>query len=252
MKKTEERLQHEIEHGKKIQKDAESVWNWSSPAGQVRAERRANLFVETAKITKNDVVLEIGCGTGLFTRKVFQKTGANITATDLSPELLGQAKELLPQATFIVDDAMKMKFPNNSFDVVFGSSVIHHLEMDVALSEIFRVLKPGGRMVFAEPNMVNPQILIQKNVPYIKEKLGDSPDETAIFRWSFKKIMESKSFQDVEIIPYDFLHPITPKLLINLVNDMGQIIEKIPIFKEIAGSVIIFGRKPLVLSKMKF
>lgn len=244
MKKTEERLQHEIEHGKKIQNDAEGVWNWSSPAGQIRAERRANLFVETAKINKKDSILEIGCGTGLFTRKVFHKTGAKITATDLSPELLNQAKELLPQANFIVDDAMKMKFPDNSFDVVFGSSILHHLEIDVALREIFRVLKPDGRMVFAEPNMVNPQILIQKNIPYIKEKLGDSPDETAIFRWGLKKVMTSLNYQSIRIFPYDFLHPITPKSMIRVVSLIGKTIEKIPILKEIAGSVIIYGQKP--------
>lgn len=244
MENTATRLKHEIEHGKKIQSDAEGVWNWSSPAGQIRAERRSNLFISTARINKNDKILEIGCGTGLFTRKVHSKTGANITATDLSPELLKQAKEQLPQATFLLDDAMKMNFPDNSFDVVFGSSVLHHLEMQIALNEIFRVLKPGGRMVFAEPNMINPQILIQKNIPYIKEKLGDSPDETAIVRWQFNKMMQDCGFTKVDIYPYDFLHPITPNFLIGIVNSIGKIIEKIPILKEIAGSVIIYGEKP--------
>src|SRR4030095_10804200 len=106
----DKRLVHEIAHGKKISENAESVWNWSSPAGQVRADRRAKYFVDVAKISKNDKVLEIGCGTGLFTGKVFKLTGAAITATDLSSDLLNQAKAKVPEATFIVDDAMKMSF----------------------------------------------------------------------------------------------------------------------------------------------
>ncbi|HQV00102.1 MAG TPA: class I SAM-dependent methyltransferase, partial [Bacteroidia bacterium] len=128
-------------------------------------------------------------------------------------------------------------------DVVFGSSVLHHLEFEASLNEIYRVLKPGGRMVFAEPNMLNPQIFIQKNVPFIKTWLGDSPDETAIVRWQFANLLKTHGFKNVEIFPYDFLHPIVPKPLINVVNGIGKFIEKVPVLKEIAGSVIIYAEK---------
>jgi len=239
-----ERIKHEIEHGKKLLAEgAESIWNWASPAGQVRAERRADFFTEQARIKESDHVLEIGCGTGLFTRKVYSRTKANITAIDISEELLEEARKLLPEATFKIDDAMNLSFSDNSFDVVFGSSVLHHLEMEKSLREILRVLKPGGRMVFAEPNMINPQILVQKNVPFIKKWLGDSPDESAIIRWKFSSLMSKIGFKKVYIFPYDFLHPFTPKAFIPLVNGVGKIIEKLPVLREIAGSVIIYGEK---------
>jgi SAM-dependent methyltransferase len=239
-----QRLENEILHGKKlISEGAEDIWNWASPAGQVRADRRAGLFVNVAHITGKDKALEIGCGTGLFTRKVYESTKADITATDLSEDLLIEAREKFPGGKFLIDDAMKMKFTDGSFDVVFGSSILHHLELQQALKEIFRVIKKGGRIVFAEPNMINPQILIQKNIPFIKERLGDSPDETAIVRWKFKRLMQDIGFINVRIFPYDFLHPITPKPLIGIVNTIGKIIEKIPLLKEIAGSVIIYGEK---------
>ncbi len=239
-----QRIEHEIAHGRKlIVEGAESIWNWASPAGQVRADRRARFFVDQAKITERDKVLEIGCGTGLFTRKVYAQTKADITAIDISEELLEEARKLLPEATFRVDDAMNLSFEDDSFQVVFGSSVLHHLEMEKSLREIYRILKKGGRMVFAEPNMINPQILIQKNVPFIKKWLGDSPDESAIVRWKFRKLMEQTGFNRVSIFPYDFLHPVTPKVLIPLVNGIGKAFEKIPLLKEIAGSVIIYGEK---------
>jgi len=241
-----DRINNEIEHGKFLTKDPEGIWNWSSPAGIVRADRRANLFVNVGKISQKDIVLEIGCGTGLFTRKVHDFTNANITAIDISEELLEIAKSKSNVAKYIIGDAMNLSFDDNSFDVVFGSSVLHHLEMERAMNEIFRVLKPGGRIIFAEPNMVNPQILIQKNIPFIKRMLGDSPDETAIIRWKFAKLMETLGYKEVNITPYDFLHPIVPKILIGFVSAIGKVVEKIPLIKEIAGSVIIFGRKPLI------
>jgi len=238
------RIDNEIAHGKKLLAEgAERVWNWDSAAGKKRADRRARYFINCAQIKATDKVLEIGCGTGLFTRKVYNATNAEITATDISEELLTEARTLLPQATFKIDDAMNLSFIDNSFDVVYGSSVLHHLDFDLSLQEIYRVLKPGGRMVFAEPNMINPQIFIQKNVQVIKKWLGDSPDETAIVRWQFARLMKQKGFKNINIFPYDFLHPMVPTFLIGVVNTIGKAVEKIPLLKEIAGSVIIYGEK---------
>ena len=238
------RIENEVAHGKKLSAEgAEEIWNWSSPAGQKRAERRANYFVELAKIKPGDKVLEIGCGTGLFTRKFYDATKAEIIATDISEDLLEEARKNLPQVTFKKDDAMNMSFADETFDVVFGSSILHHLDFKPALKEIYRVLKRDGRMIFAEPNMLNPQIFIQKNVPFIKKWLGDSPDETAIVRWSFYKRMQADGFINIKIFPYDFLHPSTPEFLIPLVKGIGNMVEKIPVLNEIAGSVIIYGEK---------
>lgn len=239
-----QRIQNEIAHGKKLSAaGAENIWNWESPAGKKRADRRAGYFVELARVKQGDKVLEIGCGTGLFTRKFYEATQADITAIDISEDLLEQARKLLPGVVFQVDDAMNLSFGEKTFDVVYGSSVLHHLEFDSSLKEIMRVLKPGGRMIFAEPNMINPQIMIQKNVPFIKKWLGDSPDETAIVRWKFRRLLEKKGFKKVRIFPYDFLHPLVPGLFISLVEKLGKLIEKIPVAREIAGSVIIYAEK---------
>lgn len=57
----------EIEHGEKIAGQAEAIWNWASPAGKLRAKRRARLIAEAAELSTGMRVLELGCGTGLFT-----------------------------------------------------------------------------------------------------------------------------------------------------------------------------------------
>lgn len=110
-------------------------------------------------------------------------TGAEITAIDISPELLAAAQAGCPAENvhFEVQNAYAMTYADQTFDSVVGSSVLHHLEIDAALKEVQRVLKPGGSIYFTEPNMVHPQIALQKNIPWIKRRLGDSPDETAYF-----------------------------------------------------------------------
>jgi SAM-dependent methyltransferase len=131
------------------------------------------------------------------------------------------------------------------FDAVVGSSILHHLDIENALSKVFDLLEPGGVMCFAEPNMLNPQIFLQKNIPWLKKKLGDSPDETAFMRWQLKNLLKIKKFEDISIIPFDWLHPATPPLLINSIIKLGSVLEKFPIVREFAGSLIIYAKRPV-------
>ena len=240
----DKRLQNEIEHGKYLAREgAGEVWNWESPAGKLRWQRRVKML--TAHLKSTDKVLEIGCGTGYFTKEIV-RTGALVTAIDISPELLNIAKQEITETNinFLLDNAYELSFEDNSFDSIVGSSVLHHLEIEKAISEMFRVLKPGGIMFFTEPNMMNPQIALQKNIPALKRKLGDSPDETAFFRWSLKKLLMKTGFKEIVIKPFDFLHPALHPSLIPFISSLGEAVEKTPLLKEIAGSLYIFAKKP--------
>ncbi len=239
-----ERNAAEIAHGRYIHEHHPELWDWSTPAGQVRAQRRARMLCERGRFKSGERLLEIGCGTGLFTELVRSATGADIVGTDISPELIEEATRRLPEVTFQVDNALHLSFPDGAFDAVYGSSILHHLELDPALGEIRRVLRPGGRMVFAEPNMLNPQIFVQKNVPLIKRWLGDTPHETAFVRWSLVARLRRAGFTGARVFPFDFLHPLTPRPLIGLVSGLGAVAERIPILREIAGSCVIVAERP--------
>jgi hypothetical protein len=91
--------------------------------------------------------------------------------------------------------------------------------------------------------MLNPQIFVQKNVPFIKRLMGDTPGETAFVRWRLARIFKELGFAAVDISPFDFLHPWTPAPLLNAVRQLGSMAEKIPVIREIAGSLVITGQK---------
>ena len=239
-----DRLKNEIEHGKLLSESgAGEVWNWESPAGRIRWRRRVEML--SSHLRPDMKVLELGCGTGYFTKEA-ARSGAEITAIDISNDLLEQARKEVPleNVKFLVENAYEMTFSDNSFDTVIGSSVLHHLEIDSALKEIFRVLRPGGIIRFTEPNMLNPQIAIQKNIPFIKKMLGDSPDETAFFSWSLKKKMLNQGFSEVKIEPFDFLHPSIPAFMLPVMKPFCSALEKIPLLSSIAGSLYIRATRP--------
>ncbi|HEX4696242.1 MAG TPA: methyltransferase domain-containing protein, partial [Candidatus Udaeobacter sp.] len=239
----EDRIAREIQHGRFLaEHGAGEIWNWESPAGKLRWARRVKMLSDHLKPGMN--VLELGCGTGYFTRELAH-TGANIVAIDVSPELLEIARSNCsePNVRCEIQNAYRLSYPDAVFDSVVGSSVLHHLEIEPALREIYRVLKPGGKIFFTEPNMLNPQIAVQKNLPWVKRKLGDSPDETAFFRWSLRYLLEQAGYGHIGVDPFDFLHPKTPAFLIHLINALGRFLERVPLVSEFAGSLFIRAAK---------
>jgi len=105
--------------------------------------------------------LELGCGTGFFLLNLMQ---AGLTArgsvTDLSPGMLAAALRNAENLGLDVDgrvaDAEQIPYDDATFDVVVGHAVLHHIpNLDAAFREVLRVLKPGGRFVFAgEPTRI--------------------------------------------------------------------------------------------------
>ena len=235
----QDRVAQEIRHGRFLAKHgAGEIWNWESHAGKLRWARRVKMI--GGHLKPGMTILELGCGAGYFTKE-FARSGAEIVAIDVSAELLEIAKANCPASNvrYEIQDACALTYSDAAFDSVVGSSILHHLEIGTALREICRVLKAGGTIYFTEPNMLNPQIAIQKNVPWIKRWLGDTPDETAFLRRPLRQLLERTGYSNVRIEPFDFLHPKTPAPLINGVDMLGGFLENLPVVSEFAGSLYI-------------
>jgi ubiquinone/menaquinone biosynthesis C-methylase UbiE len=103
--------------------------------------------------------LEIGAGTGYFSLNMLQQgLIGHATATDISPGMLTTLSEsagrLGLDVETVVTDAERLPFEDGSFDLVFGHAVLHHIpDLERALSEFARVLRPGGFVAFCgEPS----------------------------------------------------------------------------------------------------
>ena len=103
--------------------------------------------------------LEIGAGTGYFSLNLLQAgVVREAVCTDISRGMLDElersAARLGLEVTTVRCDAQELPFPDDSFDLVFGHAVLHHLpDLDAAFREFSRVLRPGGRIAFCgEPS----------------------------------------------------------------------------------------------------
>jgi SAM-dependent methyltransferase len=188
-------------------------------------------------------VLEIGCGTGLFT-EMFARTEVQLVAIDISRALLEKARgrRLPAERVQFVEGPLEEAPIAGRFDAVVGSSVLHHLDLRRALSRVYALLVPGGRVCFAEPNMLNPQVFVERRFrrwfPYV------SPDETAFVRWELQRHLAEAGFGEIVLTPFDWLHPGVPSPLVPVVEWTGRRLEQIPGVREFAGSLLIRCCRP--------
>jgi SAM-dependent methyltransferase len=115
-------------------------------------------------------VLDFGCGRGERSVMMLGQ-GAEVDGIDISQVYIDEAAEAARAAghpehqfRFVVGDAHALPYDAGAFDLVIGEGIIHHLDLDVALSEVSRVLKPGGRALFLEPLLDNPLLKLFRRI----------------------------------------------------------------------------------------
>jgi SAM-dependent methyltransferase len=161
---------------------------------------------------------------------------------DVAPAVVAEATREAPaNVRLVAGDVEHLPFADASVDAVIGNAVLHHLRLDRTIPELLRVLRPAGRLCFAEPNMLNPQVFLERNVRWIGRRLDNSPGETAFVRWRLRRDLAALGVGDLDIQPFDFLYPLTPRPLIGAVERLGRVLEGIPVVAEIAGSLLISG-----------
>jgi ubiquinone/menaquinone biosynthesis C-methylase UbiE len=103
---------------------------------------------------RDKVILDAGCGEGVWLAKFAEFTDEqNIYGTDIDPESAEMAKKVVEGANILVSAGESLPFEDNKFDIVFSNEVVEHVDDDkLAVSEMIRVTKPGGKIVIFTPN----------------------------------------------------------------------------------------------------
>jgi ubiquinone/menaquinone biosynthesis C-methylase UbiE len=132
---------------------------WDKRAGEYaskRAKINDDIYLELVKLSKKDLVLDAGCGPGIFAKNIASKTNAQFICIDNSDKMLGLTNENLkniPHAFVIKSDLNDRIFPDNTFHAIFCLLTIHHLtpnKQKRLIKEFHRILKPKGALIITE------------------------------------------------------------------------------------------------------
>mgnify|MGYP006143813975 FL=1 len=212
-----------------------------------------NMYVDfnayTFKKAKNKIVLDYGCGAGNVSQKIATSNPLKLFGIDISEisinNAIENAKKLNLKINYSVDNCEKTQFKAKSFDLVFGSGILHHLDLNKSVSEINRILKNNGEMIFLEPLGTNPLInFYRKLTPKAR-----SEDEHPFLKKDFDFI--SSLFKQVTVKYYGFFTLVfflfykNPKksLTFKILSKLDCYLFKIKYFKSLAWSVLIVAKK---------
>ncbi|MFH0889593.1 MAG: class I SAM-dependent methyltransferase [Candidatus Aenigmatarchaeota archaeon] len=220
--------------------------------GEIRAEiekirrlndyRNSNLYFERIRpmIKKDSVIVDAMCGTAFLSFLLYKKGYKNITGFDISPCIVGYTRELFKEsgfnkARFFAGDVNKIKIRDGFADFVFILASLHHLiSTDIAVKELKRILKPGGRLVVIEPNAINP---LGYYLHKMEEKNGrTSANERMLTPFSVRRAFKDAGFSSVTVSTFRFLP--SGKLA-----HLERILEKVPLINMFGYKIIAVCRR---------
>jgi ubiquinone/menaquinone biosynthesis C-methylase UbiE len=201
------------------------------------------------KKANKKTVLDYGCGVGSITEKIAKFNPEKLVGIDISEvsinKAIENAKNLNLQIEYSVDNCENLKLKENTFDLVFGSGILHHLNIKKGVKEINRILKNDGEMVFLEPLGTNPLInFYRKLTPRSR-----SIDEHPFIEKDFDLIRSL--FNDVKINYYGFFTLVfflfynkpEKSFIFRVTSKLDHYFFKIKYFKKFAWSVLVIAKK---------
>lgn len=178
MRIARERAYHNSRFSEEV-RDAQGKYYASIKHGAARFDKRVRQLAEGSDI------LEYGCGSaiqGLELAKVARSlTGIDISDVAIDDARAGAAVCGLTNTRYETMNAEDMTFPDESFELVFGRGIIHHLDLERCFTNVSRVLKPGGVALFWEPLGHNPVLNKYRD----RTPEARTPDEHPLIRSDF-------------------------------------------------------------------
>jgi len=198
--------------------------------------------------TNNSVILDYGCGIGNSLKQVISFKPKKITGIDISEVSIEKAKKNFDKNTkieLLVDNCEKTKFEENTFDIVYGTGILHHLNFEICLDEIQRILKPGGRFLFIEPLGTNPLINLYRRLTPKSRSIDEHPlveNDLNLIKNRFQ-IVKIKYYGFLTLIFFPFYSSPKNSLIFKILKNTDQFLFKINIFRKFAWSIMIVAEK---------
>jgi SAM-dependent methyltransferase len=203
-------------------------------------------FVSLTQLPSGARIIDLGCGSGAFTAPLRER-GYIASGLDIASELISIAKRKFPDIEFVQGDVESISFPSGTFDGALLSGVVHHFPtLDKFISEVHRVLKPGGKFMAFDPNRLNPFMYLYRDPssPFYSS-VGVTKNERPIIPWNaaaeFRRYGFSVSTEYLGALPYSYVASSTARYILPVYNVLDRLISWPDALKMIRPFVLTSG-----------
>jgi ubiquinone/menaquinone biosynthesis C-methylase UbiE len=198
---------------------------WHKKGGRYTYETQLDIFKKLLGNAQGKKILEIGCGTGRFSA-LLASSGNDVTLLDLSYFMLLEAQKKIAVPWRGVNSSIyHLPFSLSSFDVIVSINVLNHLEdLETAIQEISRLLKPGGKLIINFSNLFSYYIIPGLLVNLSKKSIG----REVYSRWiTYRKISDILEKSDLKIVQHIGNVHIPKHMDFPIVRDLLMFLDKI-------------------------
>ena len=232
---------------REMEQSREAYWLRYPNTSPMKLRWRAVTVRHSFHILPGESIVEFGAGSGLWTEHLANVLrGENpITAAVFNHDLLLMAKKRqLPNVAFTSVIDLTKDLPAEAFDYAVGTAILCHDQYPQTLQALWRALKPGGQILFFEANYWNPQVFLKNAIPPLGRWTGEARCQIGLRKYRLMHMASQQGFTHVDVIPFDIVHPLTPRLLLPLVRTLGFMAEHAPLVRELCGTLYIWAKKP--------
>ncbi|HEY2385099.1 MAG TPA: bifunctional class I SAM-dependent methyltransferase/glycosyltransferase family 2 protein [Terriglobia bacterium] len=231
---------------REMERTREKYWRSYPQSSPYKLRWRALTVRHSFHVLPGESILEIGAGGGIWSRELAAvfKSENEITAAIFNADL-AESKDwrAIPSVRRRLVKSLD-ELPEESFDYVVGTAILCHDRFKENLRALYRLLKPGGQILFFEQNLRNPQVLVKSVFPAIGRWSGNARCQIGIRKTDFRNSASQQGFRDVEAVPYDIIHPLLPKRALSAVQSVAFAFEHAPILRDLCGTFYLWARKP--------
>ncbi len=232
---------------RQMERTREAYWNGSPGTSPTKLRWRAVTVRHCFHVLPGERILELGAGTGLWSQHLSDvlRHENPITAVVFNEDYAQVATQRqLPGVTVVRVEDMTRDLPAESYDYVVGTAILCHDQYPQTLRALHRLLKPGGQLLFFEANYWNPQVFLKDHIRPLGRWMGNAACQIGLRKYKLMKMASQQDFTQIEVIPYDIVHPKTPRRLIPALQSLAFILEHMPVVRELCGTLYIWARKP--------
>ncbi len=230
-----------------MERHRERYWLRYPQTSPLKLRWRAIAVRHCLHVLPHESILELGAGSGLWTEHLTDvlRGESPITAAVFNADLADQALgKRLPNVTVARVQDLSSDLEEGGFDYIVGTAILCHNLHEQNLRALHRLLKPGGQILFFEANHWNPQVFVKNAIPTVGRWAGQPDCQTAMRKYELMKAASRQGFTQVEIVPFDIVHPRIPRALIHAFQSLSYIVEHAPVIKEFCGTLYIWAKKP--------
>jgi dolichol-phosphate mannosyltransferase len=216
---------------REMERSREAYWLRYPNTSPMKLRWRAVTVRHGFHVLPGESIVELGAGSGLWTEHLTAVLrGENpITAAVFNEDLLLRASgRNLPNVTYRGVTDLTEDLPADAFDYAVGTAILCHDQYPQTLRALWRVLKPGGQLIFFEANYWNPQVFLKNALPPLGRWAGQARCQIGLRKYRLMQMSSHQGFTHIDVIPYDIVHPRTPRLLLPVVRSLGFVLEHAP------------------------